>query len=123
MKLAVIAGLAGLSVAFASGARPAQLWQLYQELYPSNPAQRQALDECFALDVRFDRLDPAARDACYQRTLPSLALADAGGQRRELPHPAGNFVDLWRAAGQGNLPQNDIRAEQRNDAYIHPARR
>lgn len=90
-------------------ARPDAVGALYQELYPSDAAKRRALDECFAIDPRFDRLDAPAREACYRRMLPSAAAAD----RLRSGH-GGNFVDLWRAAGLGHLPQNDIRFEQQN---------
>jgi len=87
--------------------RPDAVGALYQQLYPSDPEMRQALNECFTLDPQFNRLDPAARQACYRHMLPSAA--DAAAPHRPAPS---NFVDLWRAASQGHLPQNDIRAEQ-----------
>jgi hypothetical protein len=100
-------------IAIASTAaiiRPDAVAALYQELYPSDPQMRQALNECFALDPQFNRLDPAARTACYRHMLPSAAQRGAAPPR---PAPS-NFVDRWRAAGQGHLPQNDIRAEQQS---------
>jgi hypothetical protein len=106
MRLGWFAALIGIA-SLAAIVRPDAVAALYQQLYPSDPEMRQALNECFTLDPQFNRLDPAARQACYRHMLPVAAAA---------PHsPArGNFVDLWRAAGQGHLPQNDIRAEQQN---------
>jgi len=86
---------------------------IYQQLYPSDPAQRRALDQCFLEDHRFDRFDPIARDACYRHNSPAHQTGAAAGPERGLAPPA-NFVDQWRAAGQGHLPKNDIRAEQRS---------
>jgi hypothetical protein len=90
--------------------RPGSVMAVYQQLYPSDPQMRRALNQCFTLDPQFDRLDPAARQACYRHTLPPF------GNGGLAPHlrARSNFVDLWRAAGQGHLPQNDIRAEQQS---------
>ena len=90
--------------------RPDMVNGFYEQLYPSTPEQRRALNECFTQDPNFDRLDPAAREACYRHVLPSAAAVAA----RARATAAGNFVDLWRAAGQGRLPQNDMRFEQQN---------
>ncbi len=108
MRLGWLAGVVGIA-SIAAIVRPDAVSAVLQQLYPSDPQKRQALAECFTQDPRFDRLDLAARQACYRHLLPSAA--NAGGAPND---PArGNFVDLWRAAGQGHLPQNDIRAEQR----------
>ena len=88
--------------------RPDAVGALYQQLYPSDPEMRQALNECFTSDPQFNRLDPAARRACYRHMLPAAATRATAPDRPA----ASNFVDLWRAAGQGHLLQNDIRAEQ-----------
>ena len=109
MRLSWFAALIGIA-SIAAIVRPDAVAAFYQELYPSDPGMRHALDECFTQDPQFDRLDPAARSACYRHMMP-LAADDAAA-----PHPraSSNFVDLWRAAGQGHLPQNDIRAEERD---------
>jgi hypothetical protein len=114
MKLLLVAGLVGMTVA---AARPGGLWEFYRQVYPANAAQRQALDRCFAEDPSLNRLDAAARSACYRHELPAVA-ANPDHALHRVPPP--NFVDLWRAAGEGHLPQSDVRAEQRNDRYIHP---
>lgn len=109
MRLGWFAALVGIA-SITAIVRPDAVSALYQELYPSDPAMRQALDECFTQDPQFNRLDPAARQACYRHLLPSAANRAIASNR---PAPS-NFVDLWRAAGQGHLPQNDIRAEEQS---------
>lgn len=101
---AALVGVASLVVII----RPDAVSALYQQLYPSDPQMRQALNDCFTLDPQFNRLDPAARQTCYRQRLPAVANGAAAPHR---PEPS-NFVDLWRAASEGHLPQNDIRAEQ-----------
>lgn len=111
MKLPWAAGLVGIAAAIVI-ARPDAVWTLYDQTYPSNPAQRQALDACFIEDGSFNRLDSAARETCYNRKLAFAQAAAVTGRQR--PGAAYNFVDRWREAGQGHLARNDIRAEQRN---------
>jgi hypothetical protein len=106
MRIVLLAGLAGLVAAAAAGAQSSAVLTFYQRLYPSDAAQRQALDDCGALDSRFNRLDASERAACYRR--------------HSRYHATGNFVDLWRAAGEGHLRQNDVRAEQQNARYVRP---
>ena len=117
MRLIPVAGAAGIMVAFALGVRPAVVWETFQQVYPSDPVQRQALDQCFIEDHRFDRFDRAAREACFRRNAAAhpAAAAAAAGMR-----PSGNFVDLWRAAGQGRMPHNDVRFEEQMARYYHP---
>jgi hypothetical protein len=113
MKIILLAGLAGLAVAAAVGVQPSTVLAFYDQLYPSDPVQRQALDDCVALDPRFNRLDASERAACYRQSRISAAAAPAAA-------PAGNYVDLWRAAGQGHLRQDDVRAAQQNARYVRP---
>lgn len=105
MRLVWVVGLVGISLGVAIG-RPAAVSAIHQQIYPSNPAQQRALDECFLEDNRFDRLYPIAREECYRHNSPDLA------QGR--PPATENFVDRWREAGEGHMSQNDIRAEQHN---------
>jgi hypothetical protein len=123
MKFFLIASLA-VTTAIASGANPVSWWQTYQELYPSDPAKRQALDTCFTEDPQFDRIKAAARAACYRAMLPALAPGESSASMQRasaVGAPAvPNFVDLWHGAGQGHLPQNDVRFEQQNETYAHP---
>ncbi|MBV9828132.1 MAG: hypothetical protein JO001_21065 [Alphaproteobacteria bacterium] len=104
-----------LSSSMAFGiVQPASLWTTYRELYPSDPLQRQALNDCFTEDAQFNRLDPNAREACYRH---SVAAFQINGPNPPVKPP--NFVDLSRAAGAGSLPQNDVRAEQANERFTH----
>jgi hypothetical protein len=117
MRVVLLAGAAGILVMAAAGTRPAAVWETLQQIYPGDPAQRQALDQCFMEDRRFDRLDPAAREACYRR--------NPAPRRSVGPDPSGriransNFVDLWRAAGQGRMPRHDVRFEEQMARYYH----
>ena len=116
MRVVWVVGAIGLSIGVAM-ARPAAIWDTYRQLYPADPAERRALNECFTQDPSFNRLDQAARQACYRH---SLATMPNSAQAR-VAMPQGNFVDLWRAAGQGRLPQNDVRAEEQTDRLFHAA--
>jgi len=116
MRLLWFAGLAGILAAVAI-ARPDAVAAIYQQIYPSDPALRRALDQCSLENRAFDRLDPAAREACYRRNPAHYQSAAAAGPEPRVT-AAPNFVDQWRAAGQGHLQRNDIRAEQRGDRYL-----
>jgi len=123
MRLSSIVGLLGLGAASAFAAtHPAQVIDLYENLYPSDPYKREALELCFAHDHTFNRADADAREACYHQVLAGPTPAPA----RELPPPRANepnFIDLYRAQGQGHLPQSDVRVREQNDRYLHPAGR
>ncbi|GEM_PF-1994241 len=115
----VVFGLAVATVAAVT--HPTRVFALYEELYPADPARRQALEMCFMRDHKFNRLDTAERDACYKLQLaPPPPVAIPAGLAPP-PSAGANFVDLWRAAGQGRLPANDVRAHERNDRYFHPS--
>ena len=118
MRFVLVAGIAGLAVVLAAGGHPAAVWDAYQQLYPADPAKRQALDRCFIEDHGFDRFDQASRESCYRHD-PSTrgALTPAGTPDR----PRGNFVDLWRAAGEGRMPVNDVRAGEQLARFFNPA--
>ena len=118
MKLGWAFGL----VALASTAvilRPDVVAAFYQQVYPSDPAQRRALDRCAIENRSFDRLDSAERDSCYRHS-PLAHPGAAIGAELRLPAPP-NFIDQRRAAAEGRLPGNDIRAEQRGEVYLRAA--
>ena len=95
---------------------PGVVKAFYQDIYPSDPAKRQALELCFLQDHKFNRLDPGARDNCYHRMLQPLGEISTS----EAPQPpTANLVDLQRAAGAGQQPRNDIRRLEQNE---HPPR-
>jgi len=120
MKAIILTILIALSCG-VEAAHPHALVAMLQKIYPTDASRRQALDMCFMADHQFNRLDPAAREACYRRFAQNLPSGRSDGAT---PPAAtvqqANFVDLWRAAGQGRLPQNDIRFQQQNDRFLHP---
>jgi hypothetical protein len=119
MRIVFLAGIAGMMAVSAAGTRPAAVWETLQQLYPSDPTQRQALDQCFMEDHRFDRLDRAAREGCYRRSAAARNAA-APGPASPSRATSSNFVDLWRASGQGRLPRHDVRFEEQMARYYHP---
>ena len=76
-------------------------------LFPSDPAKREALQECFMENHQFNPLDQGARARCFEARLrPSMP------QMAQMPpQPQANFVDLWRSYGQGPMSGNDIRRQ------------
>lgn len=103
---------------FVAGAQPKGLEALYEAVYPSDPAKREALAMCFAEDHTFNRLSPTAREACYRGALASV---DPPAGRTAVQPPQVNAVDLARAAGQGRMPRNDVRREEETRAMLHVA--
>ena len=120
MRVVLLAGIAGIMIASAAGGNPAAVWDALQHIYPSDPMQRQALDQCFMEDHRFDRLDRVAREACYRRN--AAAKAALGPDPAIQIRANSNFVDLWRSAGQGRLPRHDIRFEEQMARFYNPVR-
>jgi hypothetical protein len=89
----------------------------YEDLYPSDPAKRHALELCFMQDHKFNRLLSDEREACYHRMLSSLGEIPAAGAAAE--RPTANLVDLQRSAGAGSVPRNDIRRLEQNENASH----
>jgi hypothetical protein len=114
----LLAGIAGVMAASAAGGNPAAVWETLQQIYPGDPMQRQALDQCFMEDHRFDRLDRTAREACYRRSAAARAAAAPDPANRIRANS--NFVDLWRSAGHGRLPRHDVRFEEQMTRYYYP---
>ena len=107
-----------LAIAGAGGfaaLNPGAVKAFYEDIYPRDPAKRQALDLCFVENHKFNRLDAGERDACYRRMLMPLGEVTATGGEQ----PNVNLIDLQRAAGAGNLPKNDIRRLEQNQAAQH----
>lgn len=109
--LAVI-GAGGFAVTNPGGVKA-----FYEELYPSDPAKRHALELCFVQDHKFNRLFADQRAACYGRMLSSLGAIPAPGEAAE--QPTANLVDLGRSAGAGSVPRNDIRRLEQNETTPH----
>ena len=97
---------------------PGVVKAFYEDLYPGDPAKRQALELCFMQDHKFNRLDPSERDACYHRMLQPLGELSPP----PLEQPNANLVDLQRAAGLGSLPRNDVRRLEQNQNAAHSSR-
>lgn len=95
--MGVVLGAAGFAVM-----NPGMVKAFYHDIYPDDPAKRQALDMCFMENHKFNRLDADERDACYKRMLQPL------GEITSSAPPNVNAVDLQRAAAQGSMPRNDI---------------
>ena len=115
-----MSGLIGAAIGFAV-VRPDTIIGFYDAVYPQNAAERQALDLCFQQDHEFNRLDGAERAHCYRSMLPwRQAEADPAGVEGRAVRSA-NFVDLWRAAGRGHMPTNDVRAQEQAARVLHPA--
>ncbi len=113
VTVSVVAGAGALAII-----NPGAVKAFYEDLYPGDPAKRQALELCFMQDHKFNRLDSGEREACYHRMLQPLGelpAAAAGTPER----PQANIVDLERAAGQGSLPRNDIRRLEQNENAVH----
>ena len=47
------------------------------DAYPSDPAQRDALQRCGEMDVQFSRFSASDRDACYRAVLSAAAHASS----------------------------------------------
>jgi hypothetical protein len=84
------------------------------DIYPADPARREALNLCLLADSHFNRLDPDARATCYHHAFveppPQDILATLGS--------AANQVDLRRAASLTSAPRNDVRLVQQSDRSI-----
>jgi len=110
--------LVGVAAGGFAVMHPEAVKAFYEDIYPTDPAKRQALDLCFMQDHKFNRLDAGERETCYRHTLlPVGELANVPAPDR----PDVNLVDLQRAAAQGSMPHNDIRRlEQTRDATHSP---
>ena len=104
-------------VAFAGGVasvHPEVIANFYEDLYPSDAAKRQALDLCFLQDHKFNRLNADERNLCYRRNLTPAEMASAVRSPLEP-----NAVDMWRAAGEGHMPRNDVRRREQTEDALH----
>src|SRR5215469_17880581 len=76
---------------------PGVVKAFYEDIYPSDPAKRQALELCFMQDHKFNRLDSGEREACYKRMLMLVGAVSSSDQGNTI-----NPIDLERAAAQGS---------------------
>jgi len=103
----IVAGGIGFIAAHPEAARG-----YYLEIYPTDPAKKQALELCFLQDHKFNRLDADQRENCYKHALvPAQSMAS----QMAVDPPAANEVDLRRAAASGHMPKNDIRRLEQNE--------
>lgn len=80
MKPLIIATLVGLTAAVAVGQlRPVN--RLLGDIYPRDAARAEALKLCMLANPNFNRLDGAAREACYRH---------AFGKQASQPAPLAN---------------------------------
>jgi hypothetical protein len=108
---AVIVGAGGVAAVYPEAVR-----SFYLDVYPSDPAKRQALEMCFLQDHKFNRLDADERETCYRHAL--MPIEAAGGAIPVQP-PQPNEVDLRRSAAVGSMPRNDIRRHEETDSALH----
>lgn len=108
-----VLGLAVIGSAAFAAMNPGVVNAFYHDIYPDDPAKRQALELCFTQDHKFNRLDSDARDACYKRMLQPL------GEVTSSEQPNVNVIDLQRAAAQGGMPKNDIIRLQEDQHATH----
>jgi hypothetical protein len=100
-----------VTAAGVAASHPMAIGSLYHDLYPPDPAERQALELCFVQDHDFNRLDAGERENCYRRVLAPVA-AQAG-------LAVANPVDLHRAAFTGSMPRNDVRRTEQTQDALH----
>ena len=112
----VVLVLVGVAAGGFAVMHPEAVKAFYQDIYPSDPAKRQALDLCFMQDHKFNRLDAAERETCYRRALVPIGEVAASPAA---DRPDVNLVDLQRAAAQGSMPNNDIRRLEQTQNATH----
>jgi hypothetical protein len=114
LKVTLVAVVFGLG-AYA-GTHSEAIFNIYDALYPSDAAKRQALDMCFLENHAFNRLDASQRDACYQHA--RLTGAITASMVGTVP---ANEIDLRHAAAAGSVPHNDVRRTEQTREALHLA--
>jgi hypothetical protein len=71
------------------------------DIYPADPARREALKLCVFADPNFNRLDAAAREACYQHAFATLASTEPPMPTSRTP----NQVDLGQPVRLRSSPR------------------
>lgn len=108
MKLIMLPVL--LSVAFIGFEHRGEIMDQYRAAYPSDPAKREALEQCAHIDRNFNRLDMIDRDKCYTAFLAQAPMAAVPPAMPPVPSP-------FYAQNPSHLPGNDIRRQEANDRY------
>jgi hypothetical protein len=103
MKRLIVATFVGLTAA-AAAAQFGPIRSLLDDIYPKDAARAQALRLCMLANPNFNRLDSAARDACYHH---------AFGERASVPSVPSLDVK----------PSNqvDLRPSAAMDSHITPS--
>ena len=112
----LIAGAIGVALT-----HPNAVANFYAEIYPADPLKREALERCIDDDHNFNRLAADERAGCYARVLSIAQAAGYAAADQRVAMQNANFVDLWRAAGRGHVPKNDIVLQQDTVHLIRPA--
>jgi hypothetical protein len=107
MKVPLIAAIVAVA-AGGTGLQPNSVIEFYNQVYPSDPAKRQALDLCILEDPNFNRLSAVARTSCYRHARGELTLAESLVWTGIAP----NQLDLRQAADRGSVPRSDVRISQ-----------
>jgi hypothetical protein len=114
MKPSILTAMLGIATA-AAAMQSTTVRHFLSGIYPNDTARREALNLCMLADPKFDRLDGAARYACYRHAFAASAAA-------ALVTPsvarAPNQVDFRQAADRSNAPSNDIRVVQQADGSL-----
>ncbi len=115
VSLLIAAGIVAVGIAQAS-----RVVAYYDAVYPSDPGLRDALRTCELRNPTFNQFDAVQRQACYRIELgtPHPQTAD-DSPAAATGAAAPNFVDLWRAAGEGHLPANDVRSHEQDARYLN----
>jgi hypothetical protein len=110
--LTIVATVVGLTVA-AAVAQFGPVKGLLDDIYPKDAAKAQALKLCILANPDFDRLDSAARNACYHHAFGEQAsVSSALSPDFRTP----NQVDLRQSAAMGSqVARNDVRLAQQSD--------
>jgi hypothetical protein len=105
LAVVVIGGIAAV--------HPKAISSLYLDVYPADPAKRQALELCFLQNRDFNRLDAGQRENCYRQVLAPAETKSGSAL------VAANPIDLSRAAAAGHMPRNDVRRTEQTQNALH----
>jgi hypothetical protein len=74
MKRLIVATFVGLTAA-ATASQFGPIHSLLDDIYPEDAARAQALRLCILANPNFNRLDSAARDACYHHAFGEASVS------------------------------------------------
>ena len=111
MKLRITVAIVGITVA-AAATQLGPIGTLLGEIYPKDAAKAEALRLCILSNPEFNRLDSAARGACYHHAFAEQA---ATSLVPTTDSKTFNQVDLRQSAAMGSHVGNDIRLNQQSD--------